>query len=97
MRLLPRYLKALRIRTERAYVSPEKDQAKEAQVDSYRAQLEIVRKRIFNRPTPEGIDFLEEMDRMIEELKISLFAPEIKTIFPISGKRIEKKLQECQS
>ncbi len=30
---------------------------------------------------------------MIEEFKISLFAPEIKTLFPISGKRIEKKLR----
>jgi hypothetical protein len=29
---------------------------------------------------------------MIEEFNISLFAPEIKTLFPISGKRIEKKL-----
>ena len=30
MRLLPRYLRALGIRAERAYVSPEKDRAKEA-------------------------------------------------------------------
>jgi ATP-dependent helicase HrpA len=93
MRLLPRYLRALGIRAERAYVSPEKDHAKEARVESYRAELAEIKKRILSRPTQEGLDFIEDVARMIEEFKISLFAPEIKTLFPISAKRIERKLQ----
>ena len=92
VRLLPRYLKGLRIRAERAYVSPEKDRAKEAQFGVYRAELDELRKRILARPTQEGLDFIEDVSQMLEEFKISLFAPEIKTLFPISGKRIEKKL-----
>ena len=93
MRLLPRYLRALGIRAERAYVSPEKDLAKEAQIESFRAELGEIRKRILSRPTQEGLDFIEDVAQMIEEFKISLFAPEIKTLYPISAKRIEKKLQ----
>jgi len=92
LRLLPRYLRGLGIRAERAYVSPEKDRAKEAQFGVYRAELEEMRKRILSRSTQEGLDFIEDVGQMIEEFKISLFAPEIKTLFPISGKRIEKKL-----
>jgi ATP-dependent helicase HrpA len=93
MRLLPRYLKALKIRAERAYASPEKDRAKEAQITVYRLELDEVRKRVLSRPTQEVLDFIEDVAQMIEELRISLFAPEIKTLFPISGKRIEKQLQ----
>jgi ATP-dependent helicase HrpA len=93
MRLLPRYLRTARIRAERAYASPEKDRAKEARINVYRLELDELGKRVFSRPTQEGLDLMEEVARMIEELKISLFAPEIKTLFPISGKRIEKKLQ----
>jgi len=58
----------------------------------YKAQLEEIRQRILSRPTQEGLDFIEDVAQMIEEFKIGLFAPEIKTLFPISGKRIQKKL-----
>lgn len=93
VRLLPRYLKGLSIRAERAYVYPEKDLAKEARFQVYVGQLEETRKRVLSRPTPQGIAFVEEVAQMIEEFKISLFAPEIKTLFPVSGKRIETKLR----
>jgi len=93
MRLLPRYLKALKIRAERAYVAPEKDRAKEAQIAACLFEFDEARKRVLSRPSQEGLEFIEEVSQMIEELRISLFAPEIKTLFPISGKRIEKMLQ----
>ncbi len=94
LRSIPRYLKALRIRAERAYASPEKDLAKEQQIASFRANAEALEKRIMGRPTEPGLEFLKTLRQMIEEFKISIFAPEIKTLFPISAKRIEKKLQE---
>jgi ATP-dependent helicase HrpA len=90
--LLPRYLRGLSIRAERAYVYPEKDRLKQAQVLVYATRLGEIRKRVLSRPTPEGLTFVEEAAQMVEELKINLFAPEIKTLFPVSGKRIEKKL-----
>ena len=82
VRLLPRYLRGLRIRAERAYVYPEKDQAKEAQLAVHRGELDEISKRVLLRPTQEGLDFIEDVTRMIEEFKISLFAPEIKN--PVS-------------
>jgi ATP-dependent helicase HrpA len=39
---------------------------------------------------------LEEFRWMIEEYKVSVFAQEIKTAFPISRKRLEKKVQEIE-
>jgi len=94
VKLLPRYLKALKIRAERAYVYPEKDKAKESQLKARLAEFEEVANRVRLRPTREGLDFIEDVTRMIGEFKISLFAPEIKTLFPVSDKRIEKKLRE---
>ncbi|MFZ2448830.1 MAG: ATP-dependent RNA helicase HrpA [Syntrophobacteraceae bacterium] len=94
MGLLPRYLKALRVRAERAYVAPEKDKAKAQQLAPYEAKYREIEASALSRQAGQGLDFLEEFGRMIEEFKISLFAPEIKTLFPISAKRIEKKLQE---
>ena len=37
---------------------------------------------------------LEELRWLFEELRISLFAQEVKTAFPISLKRIEKRWKE---
>lgn len=94
LRLLPRYMKALRIRAERAYASPEKDKSKELQVLPYLPRFRELEKEALSRPGTQGAAFLEELDRMIQEFKISLFAPEIKTLFPISAKRLDEKLKE---
>lgn len=91
---LPRYLRALRIRAERAYSSPEKDRAKEILAEPYVEKLRQVEAEISSHPAAEAFTFLNEFGQMIEEFKISLFAPEIKTLFPISTKRIEKKIEE---
>ncbi len=96
IRLLPRYLRALRIRAERAYASPEKDKSKERQVAPYRDRLNEMEKTAFGQ-TNRGLELINELNRMIEEFKISLFAPEIKTLFPVSAKRLEAKLQEWQT
>jgi ATP-dependent helicase HrpA len=37
---------------------------------------------------------VDELRRMVEEFKISLFAPEIKTAFPISAVRLARKIKE---
>ncbi len=43
---------------------------------------------------PEKRQAVEELRRMVEEFKISLFAPEIKTAFPISAVRLARKIKE---
>ena len=56
-------------------------------------------KLIESRPDPllkEKRRAVEELRRMVEEFKISLFAPEIKTAFPISAVRLARKIKEIE-
>lgn len=94
LRLTPRYFNALRIRTERAHVSQEKDSAKALALTPFLKRLEK-----WKRPaqlSEECLAVLSEYEQMLEEFKISLFAQEIKTLFPVSAKRLEKKWTELE-
>ncbi|KPK25140.1 MAG: hypothetical protein AMJ61_12830, partial [Desulfobacterales bacterium SG8_35_2] len=86
-----RYCKALQIRIERAYVSPEKDKMKTELLASHAEKLKKLKPKA---PSPACLELLQEYRTMLEEYKISLFAQEIKTLFPISPKRLKKKWQE---
>ena len=86
-----RYCKALQIRMERAYASPEKDKVKAAQIFPFISRLEELRP---NEPSPECLKLIQEYSRMLAEFKISIFAQEMKTCIPVSAKRLEKKWQE---
>ena len=46
---------------------------------------------------PEKAAAVEELRWMIEEFKLSLFAPEIKTAFPISAVRLARKIAEIDA
>jgi ATP-dependent helicase HrpA len=48
-------------------------------------------------PSPPCLVLLQEYRTMLAEYKISLFAQEMKTRFPVSAKRLEKKWQEILS
>jgi ATP-dependent helicase HrpA len=97
---LPHYLKALRIRGSRSYASPEKDQQKREQIKVYQARLKEL--EAVARATGCGADmqYLEDCRWMLEELKVAVFAPEMKTRFRISGKRLDEKweswLEHCR-
>ncbi len=94
LQLTPRYLKALRIRLERAINFPAKDAVKEKQVAIHAERLsKVPQVSVLNG---ELRDVAVEYGRMIEEFRISIFAQEIKTIMPISAKRLEKKWQELE-
>ncbi len=89
-----RYCKALQIRLERAYVSPEKDKMKARQLAFHATKLKQLQ---VEEPSPVCRELLQEYRSMLEEYKISLFAQEMKTRFPVSPKRLEKKWQEIIS
>lgn len=91
---LPRYLKALEIRAERAYTAPEKDRTKEAQYAPYKEYYRELRETVGQSPSEQGAYFVEEFRWLLEEFKISLFAPEVKTRVRVSGKRLEEKYRE---
>jgi ATP-dependent helicase HrpA len=49
---------------------------------------------VSSRTTGEKKDALEKFRWMIEEFKVSLFAQELKTAFPVSAVRLKKKMRE---
>ena len=82
---LQRYLKALSIRAERASLNPVKDQEKSRQLAPYLAALARFRAEA---KTPEARQAVRTFIRALEEFKISLFAQELGTAFPISPARL---------
>ncbi len=89
---VPRYLKALVIRLQRKLQDPVKDAVRLQEISPFVDWLAEVRSR--EGLTPEIDEELDYFATMIEELRISLFAQEVKTLFPVSVKRLQKKQQE---
>jgi ATP-dependent helicase HrpA len=85
---LPRYLKALRLRIEKQPSNPDRDGKHAASVGLYwdKWQAEMEKQSKLGDVSPALADFRW----LIEELRVSLFAQELKTPFPISVKRLDK-------
>jgi ATP-dependent helicase HrpA len=85
---LPRYLEALERRVARYVERPDRDARHAGQVGEltrrYRERAD--RNRTAGRREPA----LDRFRWLLEELKVSLFAQELKTPFPVSIKRVEK-------
>jgi ATP-dependent helicase HrpA len=89
---LPRYLKALRLRIEKHPGNPDRD-GKNAQAVGliWQNWEALVEKQIkADKITADLLNFRW----LIEELRVSVFAQELKTPFPVSVKRLEKILAE---
>jgi len=85
---LPRYLRALIRRVQRQPQNPERDARHAAQVAQWWARYEE-RMRATRRAghVPQR---LTAFRWLLEELRVSLFAQELRTPFPVSLKRVEK-------
>jgi ATP-dependent helicase HrpA len=94
---IPRYLEALRLRVDRARHDPAKDRAKAEQALRFIQALEKLRKEVQADTSLEKKIEIEEFCWMVEEFKVSLFAPELKAALPISAKRLLIKLKAIQS
>lgn len=93
---LPRYLKGLKLRIEKHPSNPDRDGKHAASVDEIwqRWQVKVSALQASHLPVPE---MLAEYRWMIEELRVSLFAQELRTPYPVSIKRLDKLWQEMQS
>ena len=91
---LIRYIKCMEIRAQRAMVDFEKDQAKAKDIKTFSDRLDKMIKTLSPNASNEKREALEEFFWMIEEYKVSIFAQELKTAFPVSEKRLEKKLAQ---
>lgn len=83
---LPRYLRAIMVRLERMPNGPQKDQSKAEQVvplwTAWLEQREKLRQR------GVAVEDLEAFRWMVEELRVSLFAPELKAAVPVSPQKL---------
>jgi ATP-dependent helicase HrpA len=79
---LPRYLKAMKFRTERARKNPAKDAERVAQLAPYVSAAESLRSR-------EGG---EAFRWLVEEFRVSLFAQELGTAEPVSTVKLDRAL-----
>ncbi len=86
---VPRYLKALRLRIEKQPSAPDRDGKNAASVGLIwqKWQDKINQYQQENREVSQD---LHDFRWLIEELRVSLFAQELKTPMPISVKRIDK-------
>jgi ATP-dependent helicase HrpA len=88
---MPRYLKALLLRIERAQANPLRDQERSRQVAPYLGGLERLRQ--VNNPSRRARQSIEEFRWLIEEFKVSLHAQELGTSVPVSAKRLDQVLE----
>ncbi len=87
---LPRYLKAVQMRLDKFRADPARDAQHQAELAPLLARLrrEMQGLRQQGEGAPDAR--LEELRWMLEELRVALFAQELRTPFPISVKRVEK-------
>ena len=94
MQHLPRYLGAAVLRLERLRADTARDRQRAAELaaleQTYRRELAARAK--LGAVTPD----LEQFGWLLEELRVSLFAQELKTPVPISAKRLAKLWHSMQ-
>jgi ATP-dependent helicase HrpA len=93
---IERYMKAMGIRAQRAAVDFEKDRAKQKEIDPFSKSLNGLLDDLSDCASEEKRSAIEEYFWMIEEFKVSVFAQELKTAFPVSKKRLQDKLKQIE-
>ncbi|MCI5139645.1 MAG: DUF3418 domain-containing protein, partial [Candidatus Electrothrix sp. AR1] len=96
-----RYLQALAKRVERAEHGPLKDTDKAKRVLPFAEQLRQLERKEAEQKAGESIaapcrEAVARYRRMVEEFRISVFAPEIGTALPISEKRLKQQWQQVE-
>ncbi|GLT14628.1 ATP-dependent RNA helicase HrpA [Vibrio algivorus] len=88
-----RYLKAIERRMEKLPIDPNKDRLHILKVESVTKDY----KELLNK-IPKGIeipDSVKEIRWMIEELRVSYFAQQLGTPYPVSDKRVKNAIDAC--
>ena len=90
---ITRYVKGIGIRTGRALDNPEKERVKAEKIKPYDTALKQILSELSEDTTEEKKQETEAFFWMLEEYKLSVFAQEIKTAYPISPKKLDKQLK----
>jgi ATP-dependent helicase HrpA len=83
----PRYLKAMNVRLEKLRANPGRDAQLMAEWQTAAAQFQ---RTVKNQPLKNLDPRMIEFRWMLEELRVSLFAQELRTPMPVSSKRLQK-------
>ena len=92
----PRYVQAALLRIEKRLGDGDKDQAVMAEIDGFLQEWKTLYADAQEYPQ-EILSELEAFRHMIEEYRVSSFAQQLKTIAPVSGKRLQKQLAKVKA
>ncbi len=92
---LPIYLKAMTLRLAKYSGNPARDAAREADIQELEQMWQEKTDSLIKQGLPIS-DGLAEFKWMIEELRVSLFAQELKTPYPVSVKRLLKEWEKIE-
>ncbi|TMQ90101.1 ATP-dependent RNA helicase HrpA [Actinomadura soli] len=87
---LPRYLRALQIRLDKLPENPGRDRLLAGQADVLAQEYEQTLRRL--HPSRREDEPARQIRWMLEEFRVSLFAQQLGTRFPVSDKRIRKAM-----
>ncbi len=90
---LPRYLRALLIRLERASINPLKDRERMARLAPY---LGLLQQFQAAKGSPERQQEIESFRWMLEEFRVSLCAQELGTPSPVSPRRLDEQVERLR-
>ena len=93
LRHLPRYLKAIGARLDKLRDDPARDAHKQAEL----APLLQGWQRLAAQRRGQADAGLEELRWLLEELRVSLFAQELRTPMPVSARRLHKVLEALRA
>jgi len=92
---LPRYLKAMQVRTEKWKRDSEKDAARMKELAPFGSALRSLSGAAMpSKGSALTNEIQEDFRWLVEEFKVSLFAQELGTAEPVSGVRLQRALEE---
>ena len=94
---IPRYLKAKEVRLERGVNNIEKDNEKARPVEEFEAIMKEMNDNLSPYASIEKKEGIEQLRWMIEEYRVSVFAQELGTAFPVSIKRLNTQIEMLRS
>jgi len=93
---LARYMKALSLRAEKGLLNQGKDRLRAAEIRKFDDRLRELRAGLAPSASDEKKENIDGWAWMIEEYRLSLFAQELKTAYPVSSKRLLTRLREIE-
>ncbi len=93
LRQYPRYIKAMQLRLEKAPLAVQKDKLQIRELEPHWARYDALLEKEGWQVLSALPDFVQYR-WMLEEFRISLFAQSVKTLMPVSAKRLDKQWQQ---